>query len=264
MRLTICRIMLAAVAIMLFSSLTVSAKNYVSWAGGFHVEIPEDWEQIDYQTVDAFLISNQAGRDVLNYDAVFAPSASVPFFVGSYLIVTVDTAGHLSQTQIDSVLAVMSATFGQNVKYYPVADFMSDMRSNTPSYDAEQKLATVVNDIVHQDQITKKLMLMTKFYEDGVAAFYFYSPDSLFEQSKLVVSQMVQTFSTSDLEAAAGKAEVQVADVDVDKDAGSGDDDSSISTTVWVPFMGIVVVLIAIIAGKKKKAREKQQESTSK
>jgi hypothetical protein len=253
-----------AVAIMLIGSITVSAKNYVSWAGGFYIVIPDDWEQIDYQTVDAFLISNQAGRDVLNYDAVFAPSTSVPFFVGNYLIVTIDTVGQLSETQIDSVLGVMGATFGKNVRYYPVADFLADMKSNAPSYDPEKKLATVVNDIVRRNEVTKKLMLMTKFYEKGLATFYFYSPDSLFEQSKQAVSEIVQSFSTEDLEAAAGRAEVRVADVDVDDDDDPKSDDGSISPSTWVPFVGIIAVLIAIIAGKRKKARKKQQDSDSK
>lgn len=263
MRLMLVRMIFVAVAIMLVGAVTVSAKNYVSWTGGFYIEIPDDWEQIDYQTVDAFLISNQAGRDVLNYDAAFAPLASVPFFVGNYLIVTVDTVGQLSKTQIDSVLGVMGATFGKDVKYYPVADFLSDMKSNAPTYDAEKKLATVISDIVRGDKVAKKLMLMTRFYEKGLATFYYYSPDSLFEQSKHVVSEIVQSFSTEDLEAAAGKTEVRVADVDVDHDDDPGSDDGSISSSTWVPFVGIVVVLIVIIA-RRKKSRQEPQGSNSK
>ena len=257
MRFTLVRIIVAMVAVILIGSITVSAKNYVSWAGGFHIVIPDDWEQIDYQTVDAFLLSNQAGPDVLNYDAVFAPSASIPFFVGNYLIVTVDSVGELSQTQIDSVLGVMSATFGQDVKYFPVADLVSDMKSSTPSYDAEKQLATVVNNIVHQNQVTKRLMLMTKFYENGLATFYYYSPDSLFDQSKHVVSEIVQSFSTEDLDAAAGKSGVQVADVDIDPD-DKDSDDGSISSSTWVPFAGVIIVLIVILARRKKKARKEQ------
>lgn len=265
MRLMLVKIVFAVVAIVLIGSGSVSAKNYVSWAGGFFIEIPDDWEQIDYQTVDAFLLSNQAGRDVLNYDAVIAPSASIPFFVGNYLIVTVDTVGQLSKTQIDSVLGVMGATFGKDVKYYPVADFLSDMKSNAPSYDPDQKLATVVNDIVRGDKVAKKLMLMTKFYEKGLATFYYYSPDSLFEQSKHVVGEIVQSFSTEDLDAAAGKTEVRIADVDVDRnDDDSDSDGNSIWPSTWVPYMGMIIILIAVVARNRKRARQKQQESNSK
>lgn len=263
MRMTIHRVIFAVMAVTLLGSGTVSAANYVSWAGGFHIVIPDGWEQVDYQTVDAFLISNQAGRDVLNYDAVFAPSVSAPFFVGNYLIVTVDTVGQLSKSQIDSVLGVMGATFGQDVKYFPVADFLADMKSNTPNYDSEQKLATVVNDIVHRDQVTKKMMLMTKFYEKGLATFYFYSPDSLFEQSKHVVSEIVQSFSTVNLDAAAGKSDLRIADVEVGGDSAD-DGDGSIWPSSWVPFMGIIIILIAVIARKRREARRKQQDSISK
>lgn len=254
MRLSLVRMVFVTVAIMLVGAVAACAENYVSWAGGFHFEIPDDWEQIDYQTVDAFLISSQAGPDALYYDAVFAPSASIPFFVGNYLIVTIDTVGLLSQTQIDSVLAEMGAIFGQDVKYFPVADVMANMKSNSPSYDAEKKLATVVNDIVHQDRITKKLVLMTRFYEKGLATFYYYSPDSLFEQSKHVVSEIVQSFSTKDLEAAAGKTDVQVADIDPKELSGVSDNDDSIPVILYI-IPTFIVITIAIMAARKKRGK---------
>ncbi len=232
-----------------------AGKNYVSWAGNFYITIPEGWEQIDYQTVDAFLLSSKASEDVLSYDAVFAPSTSAPFFIGDYLILTVDTVGEMSQIQIDSVLKIMETTFGKDVKYYPVADFLADMKSNEPSYDTDQKLATVINDIVHRDQITKKLMLVTKFYDRGVANFYFYSPDSLFEQSKDTFRQIVQSFSTENIEAAAGKARVKVANVHTKENNDTEDDDDSVLSPNMLPFLGLLIVIIVLIARKKKRAR---------
>ena len=257
MKLTLVRMIFVAVVIMLIGSVTASAKNYVSWTGGFHIVIPNGWEQIDYQTVDVYLISNQAGRDELNYDAVFAPSTSIPFFADNYLIVTVETVGQLSKTQIDSVLGVMGASFGQDVKYFPVADFLTDMKSNAPSYDSEKKLVTVINDIVQKNQVTKKLILMTKFYENGLATFYFYTHDTLFEQSKQIVGEIIQSFSTEDLDAAAGKTNMKVADIKVD-DSDKDSDDGYMSPSKWLLFSSVLIVLILIIALGKKKARKEQ------
>jgi len=232
----------------------VQAENYVSWAGGFYITLPDDWTQIDYQTVDAFLLSNQAGRDVLNYDAVFAPKESRPFFVGDYLILTVDTMGELSSRQIDSVLGVMSSTFGQDVKYFPVADFLSDMKSNSPSYDADRKLVTVVSDIVYHDQVTKKLLYMAKFYERGMANFYFYSPDSLFDQSKSLFRGIVETFSTKDIEAAAGKQEVKVADIKPEDVSKEKSDNNKIPAVIYA-IPGVLIILIIILAVRKKRRK---------
>jgi hypothetical protein len=246
--------MTAAVLSLMIGSSAVLAENYVSWAGGFYISMPDDWEQIDYQTVDVFLISNQAGRDVLDYDAVFAPSSSIPFFTGNYLILTLDTVGELTRTQIDSVLNHMSKTFGRDVKYYPVADFLSDMKSNAPNYDADTRLITVLSDIVAQGKVTKKLMHMTKFYERGLATFYFYSPDSLFDQSKHLFKDIVQSFSTEDIEAAAGHQEVRVADIDSEEATeDNGDEDSLPIVTYIAP---IVVIMIIIFAARKKRGKK--------
>ncbi len=254
MTLRVVRIVTTALLLMMIGSSVVLAENYVSWTGNFYISLPDDWEQIDYQTVDVFLISNQAGLDVLDYDAAFAPSSSIPFFAGNYMILTVDTVGELTRTQIDSVLNLMSKTFGRDVKYYPVADFLSDLKSNAPSYDADKKLITVVSDIVQKEQVTKKLMYMTKFYERGLATFYFYSPDSLFDQSKDIFKDIVQSFSTEDIEAAAGHQEVRVADLDSKETAEDKEDEDSLPIVTYLA--PIVLIMIIIIAARKKRGKK--------
>ncbi len=252
MTLSVVRIVTTALLLMMISSSVVLAENYVSWTGGFYVTLPDDWEQVDYQTVDAFLISNQAGSDVLDYDAAFAPSRSIPFFTGNYMILTVDTVGELTRTQVDSVLNQMRKTFGRDIKYYPVADFLSDLKSNAPSYDADNKLVTVVSDIVQQGQATKKLMNMIKFYERGLATFYFYSPDSLFDQSKDIFKDIVQSFSTEDIEAAAGQQEVRVADIDSEEIIEESENGDSLPIVLYIVPISILIVIIIIAARKKR------------
>ncbi len=254
MTLRVVRIVTTALLLMMIGSSVVLAENYVSWTGDFYIALPDDWAQVDYQTVDLFLISNRAGSDVLDYDAAFAPSSSIPFFAGNYMILTVDTVGELTQTQIDSVLNHMSKTFGRDIKYYPVADFLSDMKSNAPSYDADTRLITVLSDIVSQGKVTKKLMHMTKFYERGLATFYFYSPNSLFDQSKHLFKDIVQSFSTEDIEAAASQEEVRVADIDSEETTeDKGDEDSLPIVTYLAP---IVAIMIIIFAARKKRGKK--------
>ena len=102
----------------------LSAKSYVSLKGGFHIQIPDNWSQLDYNTVDAFLYRNQADRATIDYEAAFTVDDLVPFYASSYLILDVDTAGDFSNKQIDSVLNVLAVTFDEKVKFAPVSDMM--------------------------------------------------------------------------------------------------------------------------------------------
>ena len=80
---------------------TASANNYVSFDGKFFITYPDNWRQIEYNVVDAYLLRFGASQSSLQYEAVFAPGVSDPFFKGSYLILNVDTVGALDQQAID-------------------------------------------------------------------------------------------------------------------------------------------------------------------
>jgi hypothetical protein len=194
----------------------LQAKTYLSLSGQFHITYPDDWEQIDFNTVDLFLARSEADPSIYEYDAVLAPSSSSPFFAGDYLILTIDTVGELTSGELDSVLNEFSESFQAGITDLPLSNAMADLKSNAPSYDVESKVITVLNDILLGQETVKKNLVMVKFYEKGVANFYFYSTDSLFETSKHVFQNIVASFSTENLDAALPREDVKVADIETD------------------------------------------------
>ncbi len=224
----------------------VSAKNYVSLSGRFYVDIPEEWEKVDFKIVDEYLQRNNVGLEGFYYDAVFAPKSNEPFYHGNYLIITYEIKNELNDDQIDSVLNEISRVFGNDVKYFPAADYLTNLSSNTPVYDKNQKVAYVINDVTQKSESFKKNLLFYKFYHRGIAKFYFYSPDSLFQESKHVFEKIISSFSDKNIEEALPKEDVKIADIDTPKE-----DDSSNSSWIAI-FIALIVVIIAVARKKKK------------
>ena len=233
------------VLVLLLSSAGAGAETYVSLNGQFYFQYPDQWEQIDFNTVDLFLSSSGASEDMFNYDAVFAPSSSSPFFVGDYLILTVDKAGELSQTQIDSVLNELGNTFRGGINFMETNNFMADLKSDVPSYDRDNKVVTVYNEILQGQEAYKRNLIMWKFYNQGIATFYFYSTDSLFEQSKQTFTDIVSSFSTEDIESALPRQDLKVADLETDEE---GNLKESRSRTVLYLAIAVFVLIVAGVA----------------
>ncbi len=246
---------LAAVVLILGSAAAVVAANtYVDLKGNFYFNYPDDWVQVDHRIVDMFLSVNKAGKNTLDYDAAFAPAAQTPFYNGAYFILTVDTvSGGYSDRQIDSILTAMSGRYGEKVKYFPVADLLADMKSNQPGYDAERKIITVVNDIVEKGQILKKHLLVEKFFDNGVATFYFYAPVETFDESQKLFNGMLDSFHSGDAESMLPKETLKVADLKTEE--GSGDNGSS--ATRFLPWSILVALIIVIVIARKKKRKTK-------
>ncbi|MEA3297519.1 MAG: hypothetical protein U9R56_06605 [candidate division Zixibacteria bacterium] len=235
----------AAVLFLVLMGVTSSlAGSYVSWKGGFHITYPDQWHQIDYQTVDVFLFSNMADKSVLDYEAVFADTASRPFFQGTYLIVAIDSTGKLSDNQVDSVLQNLGKTFGRNVRRFSTDNLPIKLKSKSPVYDAENKLVTVLNDIVQDGKVIKKNLMMMKFYDKGTASFYLYTPDSLFEKGKSILDDIVGSFSTENLEDAATQPELKVTNITPDESSTEEENDKS--NRIYL-YLGVALVLIMII-----------------
>lgn len=203
-------------ALLTVMATTVLASTYVSHMGQFYITYPDDWEQIDYNTVDLFLTRSGAEQQMYDYDAVLAPSTSSPFFAGDYLILTVEKTGELSDEQIDSILADYANTFQKGIVNLTTDEFPADVDSDAPVYDPAKKVITVLNDIYQGQQVIKKNLIMVKFYEHGIASFYFYSPDSLFQASKATFENIFASFSSENLDAAIPPEEVKVADIETD------------------------------------------------
>ena len=244
------RIFVLPVLALIVMATGVQAKTYVSLNGEFYIEHPDQWEQIDYATVDLFLARSRVEESMYNYDAVFAPTTSTPFFTGTYLILTVEKLEELNDKIVDSVLGGFKETFKTGVTFVPVDNFVADLKSDAPNYDRGSKVPTVLNDIYQGQEAVKKNLVMLKFYDHGIATFYFYSPDSLFENSKEVFEDIVASFGTEDWESRLPREEVKVADIDTDASGGVGSEGSL--WWLWV-IIGLVVLGIVVVYFKNKK-----------
>ncbi|MBN1213635.1 MAG: hypothetical protein JXA92_13770 [candidate division Zixibacteria bacterium] len=223
------------------------AENYVSLNGEFYITYPEDWYQVDYNTVDYYLFSDQANRESFQYEAVFAERKSVPFHNGNYLILTLDLVGKLDNRQVDSLLTDLDSTFGDSQQFFPSGNLQSDLKPNTVYYDRANKTVTLLNEITDEDQIVKKNIWLMKIYDKGIANFYFYSPDSVYEAGKAVFSDIVASFSTEGIEQAMPREDLKMADVNRD-DGGFG------ITYVIILIAVLLVIVIVIYLVRKRKS----------
>jgi len=230
-------------------------QHYVSLAGNFYITYPDDWEKIDPQIVDAFLLRSGAGKTTLNYDAAFCPKGSVPFYNGPYFILTVDAKGEYTDSQIDSVLNILQQSFGEKVKYFPVANFIADLKSNTPMYDKDKKVVTILNDIYEKGQLLKKHLLVMKFFKKGLATFYFYAPDSLFEPSSQVLYKILDSFSYGNIDSVIPTETLKVADLGDLAEGKTDKTKSSIPTSV--PYIvGVLIVIYVVFRIKNKRKKQ--------
>ncbi len=253
------RLIVLSILLIVLMGISVQAesKRYISFNGEFYFDYPEDWIQLDYRLVDHFLQLNKAGKTTLDYEAAFCPLVYDPFWSGPYFICSIDTVGDLSDKQIDSVLNNLSRSFGVGIKYFPVADFMTDLKSNAPSYDSDKKVITIINDIYEKQELLKRHLYAMKFYEKGIATFYFYAPDSIFDSSTKTFNDVLHSFTSGDIDSILPKEKLEVADIDVDdidKESIEVDGDNSTNTGTNVAvFAGLIVVLIIVLRRFKKK-----------
>ena len=208
------RITVLSLALLFLLGLSPQALDYISYNGKFYITLPDDWVQIDYNMVDLYLSQSDASEDIYNYDACFADVEAKPFYTGRYFILKVDTSIVYSDKQIDSTLKELKQIFGLDVKYYPIGDLMTNLRSGEPGYDAEAKIISIYNHITDVDQNVKKNLVLMKFYEHGLASFYFYSPDSLFKENIGVFQGIVRSLETENYLDVKQTGEVKVADIE--------------------------------------------------
>jgi hypothetical protein len=237
------------------------AEPYVSFNGGFQIDIPADWSRVDYRTVDFFLAQAGAGKTVMSYDAVFAPATSKPFFSNQYFILTVDTSGPLDDHSVDSALYVLSSSFGKNLKYFPVGNFMSDIQTNSPVYDRDRRVVSILSDITEKGETLKKHLLMMKFYERGTAYFYCYAPDSIFEASKKTFTAIIESFSKP-IKDGAPKEELKIADLTIETPAAESEETDEDTGKKYYPFIPIpfVIILIAVLARRRRRRQQQTKE----
>lgn len=236
---------------------TVSAHVYVSLNGGFYVEYPDEWWQVDYQTVDYYLSQLQADPETYNYDAVFSARKIPPFYDHEYCILTVDTTtGEFSRRERDSVVADLGDLFGETINYRPIQESFAALQVDDPSYDRDRQLFVRLSDVGDDQEGFKKHLYVIRFYERGTAHFYFFAPDSTFDQYRPEFYNILASFSTENIDSHMPKESVKLADPD--KVQSTSDGSGANRTWLFGAPIGFIVVLIIVMASRRKKKREKK------
>jgi hypothetical protein len=221
---------------------------YYSSNGKFVIRYPASWGQVDYATVDYFLMRSDANQQALEYEAVFAPKESGVFYNGPYLILTVDTVGQLNQEEIDSLLDQLSQSFGEGIKYLPTGDYLTDLATQAPNWDAAKRQISIRTNITEQYKVIKRNLWVMQLYDGGIANFYFFTPDTLFEQYRPTFEEIVRSFQTENIEELVPKQQHKLAKIE---DMPEPKNRNSL-TLFGIPT-GLIVILIIIIASRKKR-----------
>jgi hypothetical protein len=220
---------------------SVAAANFVSLNGKFYITYPDNWHQVDFTTVDYYLSQNQPSSQTFQYEGVFAENSDHPFYAGNYLILTVDTVGNLTAKQRDSVMADLGGEPGQPPKTMSLDEFFETAQADVPVYDPATNMAAVLSDIRQPAQPVKKGLLVLKFYDRGIANFYFYSPDSLYDSAAPIFRKILASFSTENLQAAMPKESLKIASSEKMKSESS---EAGKNRTSMIIIWSIAIVLI--------------------
>ncbi len=243
-RTMITRFLSATGAFLLLAAAVGAANTYVSLTGGFYIIYPDDWSQVDYRIVDAYLFQSQAEREVFDYEAAFAPRSASPFFSQQYLILTIDTVGPLTAGQVDSVVRHMGSAMTAPLKKQRFDHFLRNPVKDTLVYDSVSMAAVALDEITEIQESVKLHMLVTKFYDRGIATFYFYTPDSLLESTARLVGEIVGSFSTENIEDALPKEDLKIADIKESRD--DSDTDGGSSKKIYL-IIGAALILILVV-----------------
>jgi hypothetical protein len=238
------------------------AGSYVCWKGGFYITYPDHYRQVDYYTVDAFLKAQGADQKTLDYEAVFADSSSRPFFDGEYFILTVEPREEFGIDQVDSMLASYRYSFMTGVRHAPLATYLAAPSRNVPYYDAEMGVIAITNDVTRDNQILKRGMIVERMYRRGVASFFFYAPDSLFDRHTIaVIDTVIRSFSMENLELVAPKEQVKVADLSRIDTTSKPPSDDALKKRAYIGVPTFTFVLIVIIIAARRRRKRRQLES---
>lgn len=237
----------ALVAVLLTAGSLSAGEGFVSFRGGFALKLPDEWQRMDYRTVDYFLSQTADSPEDFEYEAVFAPHPKgKPFFEGEYVMLTVDTVGRLSREEVDSTAADIAASFELPLVKRSIDDLLRDAPVDTVVYDVNRKLVAVLTDIWEAGKVVTKSLLMVKFYDRGFANFYCYAPVEAYEAAAPRFHALVESFTT-DLEAYRTEP-VEVAEIHLDRPDWRN----------WLPYAAaalvVLVVLVVILRRRRVKA----------
>ncbi|MBK7140913.1 MAG: hypothetical protein IPH75_02390 [bacterium] len=248
------RRVLLSLSILLLSG-SLLAENFVSFRGKFYISYPAEWKQIDYLTVDAYLRQAGARRRTLDYEAVFAPTASEPWYHDSYFILTVDTLPGLTDKQIDSIIVGFEDTFEKPREIKPSATLLNNLSYGKIAWDPSSKTAAVLSEEADSASGGKATLLVMHFYEGGIANYFYYATDSAFSLNLPVLSSVVASFTTENVQSVIPRETSKIADPDK---ISKATESKGSKTAIWAPTSGAVVVILIIALAARRKKRQRQ------
>jgi len=232
-------------------STNVVAGTFVSFNGKFSFTYPDSWAQVDYQTAEFYLTRGDPENEV-DFEAVFSEKETFVLFQGQYLILTVDTVGGLSPEQIDSVMADMSEEFDRPINETAPEVFMTGSSRDSIMFDRANNLVAIETEVAGNDSGPRVNLLVMKFYEQGIANYYFYTPTVEFIPSLPTYRGMVTSFSTQELvDALRSDDEVRIADLD--------NDDDSVGRYSLM-FGGLFIILVIVLAMRIRSRNKKNKQ----
>lgn len=253
------RAAVAAVAALLFWSAgyedVQASQTFVSFNGRFYFSYPDSWRQIDFNTANYFLAQSGVDVNTVKYEVVLAPIDTVPFYSREYLFLTVDTIGAMTQARIDSVLGDLSESFGSEVARLPLGSDAASLAVDQPTYDKATQTVVILSNIMNEGIVDKKSVSIQKFYEHGVANFFFYAPEPRWQELLPQFQSMVQSFVSGSIEEALPKAEVKIADVK------PSDTQTPVSTgpLLWGIAAAAVAAIAVLLMRRSRSQSDRQQ-----
>lgn len=230
---------------LLMLAAAVSAETFVSFKGQFHIAYPPTWYRVDYQTADFHLSHGDPNR-MVDFEVVLHERAATTIFQGQYLVLTVDTTGAFDADQIDSVVSVTEQEFGRPRQEVEWDAFMVASDTGFVYYDAADSLVAIESLVQGDATGTRTNLLVMRFYERGIANFYFYAPTREIEDALPTFREIVASFSTQNMQEALKAATEPVEVADIDKNNGTG-----IASYILI-IAGLALILIVILIVRKK------------
>ncbi|MBD3403197.1 hypothetical protein GF420_09905 [candidate division GN15 bacterium] len=233
------------------------AASYVSLNGGFYVDYPNSWRQVDYETVDFFLSQAGANPEAYNYEAVLAASDSGAFYEQEYVILRIDTVGELTRRQMDSTAADLADVYDEQIAFASLGETLDDLRAGRPVLDRDKRLFVRLSELEGTDGGQQRDLYMVKFYERGLAHFYCFAPDSTFEQVRSDFYNIARSLSTEDIASRLPKERVRLADPER---VTKSPDENKWPLGGWLAAIGVVIVVIVLVLTRLQQKKKKKKD----
>lgn len=187
------------------------ANNYINWGKKYYITIPDDWRQIDRFNVENFLRLHDKDPEQVDFDVFLCPAAAVPFYSQAYVFISAEEVEN-SVSIADSIQVGMAREFDKLIDETARTGPISRVKSGKPVYDKSTQTITQVSEVNAQGQ-NQIMTLVMKFYDFGIATFYFYTTEDKYESFKEKFKEIADSFSDEDLEKASGGAKPKIVDV---------------------------------------------------